>query len=153
MIQVVGTREELPGTEEMKDIIEEETGEEFDVLKSRVQPIAITRDYLMNKDFEFEINIVPNSSIKESEVDIVFIDIKMPDINGLEVFLEIKKINPKITGIMITAYRKEVQNLVKEALENELYDCLYKPIENEKIIALIEPLIRKKIQMNENPMI
>ncbi len=85
--------------------------------------------------------------IKENDVDIVLIDIKMPVLNGLEVFLEIKKINPKITGIMITAYRNEVENLVKNALANDLYDCLYKPIESEKIITLIEQIIRKNLNL------
>jgi hypothetical protein len=69
MIQIVGSQEEQPGMQEMVTAAEEESGEPFDVLTSNIQPITITRDYLINKDFDFEIEIVPNSSVKSSEVD------------------------------------------------------------------------------------
>ena len=82
--------------------------------------------------------------IKENEVNIVFIDIKIPVLNGLEIYLAIKKINPKVTGIMITGYKyDEVANLVEEALKNDLYTCLYKPFDKGKVIALIEEICRK----------
>lgn len=82
--------------------------------------------------------------IKENEVDIVFIDIKIPVLNGLEIYLAIKKINPKVTGVMVTGYKyDEVANLVEEALKNDLYTCLYKPLDKGKVIALIEEICRK----------
>jgi len=114
------------------------------------------KDILENEKYNI---VIKNSGkqaikyIKKNGVDIVFIDIKMPILNGLEVFLEIKKVKPKITAIMITGYRNEVENLVKNAIENDLYDCLYKPIENKNIINLIEQIIGKKLQMDENPTI
>jgi len=82
--------------------------------------------------------------IKENEVNIVFIDIKIPILNGLEIYLAIKKINPKVTGVMVTGYKyDEVANLVEEALKNDLYTCLYKPLDKGKVIALIEEICRK----------
>ena len=44
-------------------------GGDENILESRVQPIVITRDWLMNKDFDLAIRIVPNSSVKESAID------------------------------------------------------------------------------------
>jgi len=66
LIQIVGSKKDVPSKEELINIAEKEEGEPFDVLESRVEPIVITSDYLMNKDFELEINIVPNASVKET---------------------------------------------------------------------------------------
>ena len=49
------------------------------------------------------------------KVDIIFMDIKMPEINGVETFKRLKKIVPNATVIMMTAYA--VEDLVQEALE------------------------------------
>ena len=68
MIQIVGSESEMPTPQEMSEKMVKEGGDE-DILESRVQPIVITRDYLMNKEFDMAIRIVPNSSVKESAAD------------------------------------------------------------------------------------
>lgn len=66
-IQIVNSENERPNREELKGMVEREEGVKFDPRESRIQPIVITRDYLLNKDFDLEMKIVPNSSVKESE--------------------------------------------------------------------------------------
>ena len=73
---------------------------------------------------------------KEQQFDIIFIDIKMPGINGVQTFREIKKINPKASVIMMTAY--SVEDLVKEAIEEGAYTVIYKPFDMDKVIQTIE---------------
>lgn len=68
MIQIVGSESELPTQNDMMDKMVKEGGNE-NLTESRVQPIVITRDWLMNKDFDLAIRIIPNSSVKESEAD------------------------------------------------------------------------------------
>lgn len=68
MIQIVGSESEMPTQQEMSEKKVKEGGDE-NILESRVQPIVITRDWLMNKDFDLAIRIVPNSSVKESAID------------------------------------------------------------------------------------
>lgn len=87
------------------------------------------------------------SYIKENDVDIILIGVKMPELNGLELFLTIREINSKITGIMITDYHSEVKNLVEEAIKNDFYSYLYKPLDKEKLIKLIEEICRKKFKI------
>ncbi|NTU69232.1 hypothetical protein HGB13_00160 [bacterium] len=55
--------------EDLVKIAEQESGQDFDPMESRVEPIVITRDWLMNHELDLEIRIVPNSSVKESEAD------------------------------------------------------------------------------------
>jgi two-component system, NtrC family, response regulator HydG len=82
--------------------------------------------------------------VREENFDIVFIDVKMPVMNGLETYLELRKIRPHIKAIMITAYRQEVQNLVEEAIRNDLYTCLYKPIDLDKLLKIVEAILAAK---------
>jgi len=79
---------------------------------------------------------------RKTHFDIVFMDIKMPGINGVQTFREVKKIDPRATVIMMTAY--SVEDLVREALEEGAYAIVYKPFDIDKIIAIIEELLHEK---------
>ena len=76
--------------------------------------------------------------------DIIFIDMKLPTINGLEVYLKIKEVDPELVAIMMTAYHQEMDNLVEAALNNNAYSCIYKPLDIEKLLMLIEEILEKK---------
>jgi two-component system response regulator HydG len=82
--------------------------------------------------------------IKERDFDLVFVDVKMPVINGLETYLELRKIRPEIKAIMITAYRQEVDSIVEEAIRNDLYTCLYKPIDVDNLLKIVEKVLALK---------
>jgi DNA-binding NtrC family response regulator len=80
--------------------------------------------------------------VKQTLFDVIFIDIKMPGINGVQTFREIKKIDRKAVVIMMTAY--SVEDLLKEALEEGAYATVYKPFDVDKIIAVIEEVLHEK---------
>ena len=82
-------------------------------------------------------------AVRKAHFDVIFMDIKMPGINGVQTFREVKKIDPKTTVIMMTAYSAE--DLVKEALEEGAYAVIYKPFDIERVIAIIEELLHEKI--------
>jgi DNA-binding NtrC family response regulator len=73
---------------------------------------------------------------KQTSFDLIFMDIKMPGINGVQTFREIKKINPQAAVIMMTAY--SVEDLVREALEEGAYAVVYKPFDVENILSIID---------------
>lgn len=81
---------------------------------------------------------------REKAHDIIFIDVKLPTINGLETFLAIKEIDPEVVAIMMTAYRQEAAGLVEEALNNHAYTCLYKPLDIKEVLRLIEEILGRK---------
>ena len=80
---------------------------------------------------------------KQTPFDLIFMDIKMPGINGVQTFREIKKINPEAVVIMMTAY--SVEDLVREALEEGAYAVVYKPFDIEKIVSIIESALQKTL--------
>jgi len=75
-------------------------------------------------------------SVKESRVDIAFIDIRMPGINGIETFKELKKLSPRTIVFMMTAFAEE--ELLREAEEQGMYALIYKPFDLTKILSVIE---------------
>ncbi len=81
-------------------------------------------------------------AVKKTHFDAIFMDIKMPGINGVQTFREVKKIDPRAAVIMMTAY--SVEDLVKEALEEGAYTIVYKPFDIDKIISLIDELLGTK---------
>jgi DNA-binding NtrC family response regulator len=81
-------------------------------------------------------------AVKKTLFDVIFIDIKMPGINGVQTFREIKRIDRKAVVIMMTAY--SVEDLLKEALEEGAYATVYKPFDVDKIIAVIEEVLHEK---------
>ena len=105
------------------------------------------KNILFKKDYRIGIAHGGEKAItmaQEKTYDIVFIDLKLPTINGLEVYLKIKEINPKLVAIMMTAYRKEMADLVEEALNNDAYACIYKPLDIGKLLMLIEEILERK---------
>jgi len=80
---------------------------------------------------------------KQTSFDLIFMDIKMPGINGVQTFREVKKINPRAAVIMMTAY--SVEELIREAVEEGAYAVVYKPFDIEKIVNIIESALRKTL--------
>lgn len=64
---------------------------------------------------------------KEFPVNLVLLDIAMPDMNGIETLRELRKIRPEAAVIMITAYRDAEK--VVEAFRLGAYDCIFKPFD------------------------
>lgn len=81
---------------------------------------------------------------QEKSFNVILIDMKLPTINGLETYLAIKKVNPKVVAIMMTGYRLEMEDLVHEAIQNNAYTCLYKPLDMHLLLNLIEKILKLK---------
>lgn len=74
--------------------------------------------------------------IREHEVDILFTDVKMPIMNGLELAKIVSKSNPEIRIIIFSAYGEF--EYAKQALEANAVSYLLKPIELDEFQNLME---------------
>jgi len=85
---------------------------------------------------------------KIEEADIVFLDIKMPGMDGIETLKEIKKRKPSLPVIMITAYA--TVDTAIEAMKIGASDYIRKPFDMEEleksILAAIEDVKFSKIE-------
>lgn len=73
---------------------------------------------------------------------IVVADLTMPGKSGLELLREIKKINPDIDVIMMTAH-STVESAV-QALKEGAIEYLIKPFTSEKLLEVIERCLKKR---------
>jgi len=108
------------------------------------------KNILINKGYEVGIAYTGEEAIsmaQERAYDIIFIDMKLPTITGLETYLSIRKINPEVVAIMMTGYRQEMSDLVEEALHSSAYTCLYKPFEMAALLRLVNEIQAKKQKM------
>jgi DNA-binding NtrC family response regulator len=71
---------------------------------------------------------------EKQRVDLVVLDIMMPELNGIEVLARIKKIDPTIKVTMITA-TKDVKS-ARDAMKLGAFDYITKPFDIAQIRAL-----------------
>lgn len=76
------------------------------------------------------------AALEEFKPNIIVSDVKMPDMDGIELLSRTKKVNPDIVVVMMTAYGA-VENAV-EAMKLGAYDYLSKPFKPEEILLLIQ---------------
>ena len=74
--------------------------------------------------------------LKKDNFDLVISDIKLPDLSGIDVLREVKKINLKTLVILTTAYAS-VETAV-EAMRLGAFNYLIKPFPPETLNAVIE---------------
>jgi PAS domain S-box-containing protein len=74
-----------------------------------------------------------------SDLDLVLMDIKMPVMDGMEATRHIKKINPGLVVIAVTAYAYEVDR--KRLLEFGCDDYLAKPLNKQELILKLNKYI------------
>ena len=74
--------------------------------------------------------------IKNESVDLVLMDVRMPDMNGLEATKELRKISPSIPIIGQSAH--VMPENIANALENGMNDYLEKPIKPTQIKTILE---------------
>ena len=77
-------------------------------------------------------------NFRNRHYDITFMDVKLPGLNGVESFFEIRKINPQAKIVMMTGY--SVEQLVSQAVENGALGVLTKPIGMPQLLEQLEKI-------------
>ncbi|MNJ94035.1 Transcriptional regulatory protein ZraR [compost metagenome] len=83
--------------------------------------------------------------LANNEIYVVISDVKLPDINGVELVKEIKKIRPYAEVINLTAFGTIADGVM--AIRNGAFDYITKGDDNDKIIPLVyKALDKAKLQ-------
>src|SRR5512133_3468544 len=88
------------------------------------------------------------SKIAEQPMDLVLLDLALPERNGMEILRDIRDRDPFLPVIMITAYGT-VENAVM-AMQSGASNFVQKPWDNEKLLADVRAIVGRKRAEEEN---
>ncbi|MBC8037707.1 MAG: response regulator [Rhizobiales bacterium] len=74
-------------------------------------------------------------AFRHQKFDVAFMDVMMPGKNGVESFLEIRKLRPAAKVYMMTGY--SVEQLLQQAMDHGALGVLSKPIDTAKVLAVL----------------
>lgn len=112
---------------------------------------SVLKGYLEKKGYRIFSASSGNEGIKTVQnniIDIILSDFKMPDRTGLEVLEVVKKINPEISFVILTAYGT-IENAVK-AMRLGAFDYISKPVDLDELDLMIERIIENRNLKSEN---
>jgi DNA-binding NtrC family response regulator len=69
-------------------------------------------------------------------IDMGIFDIRMPGMNGVQAFLEVRKRHPKARILMMSGYADE--GLIESALKNGAVGLIAKPFEPEDLLSKVK---------------
>jgi len=111
-------------------------------------------DALVAKGHEVEVARNGNSAIeksKENRYDLVLTDLRLPEMDGLQVLDAVKQNNPETQVIVMTAYGT-VETAV-EAMRKGAYDFLTKPFDPDHLSVLIDRALENRRLLAENSLL
>ncbi|HBO84974.1 MAG TPA: DNA-binding response regulator [Deltaproteobacteria bacterium] len=106
--------------------------EDDDVIRKTLSEVFVRNGF---KVFSSERGNEALAIIKKHKIDIVLLDLKLPDGNGLEILKKVRALDEDVTVIVMTAY-PEIKTAVS-AMKCGAYDYINKPFELEELKLLI----------------
>ena len=104
-----------------------------------------------NTDYDVETTNSPTEGIKlfrEEDYDLVITDLKMPGLDGMDIFDEFKGLKPEVPVIMITAYGS--METSDEALRKGVAEFITKPFRKDSILFTIKRVLELASVRREN---
>ena len=112
--------------------------------------LASLRSFLtLETDYElltFDSPLKALESIRENRIDLVISDYLMREMTGIEFRLEVKKLQPCATRVLLTGYADK-ENAIRAINEVNLYQYIEKPWNNEDLKLIIQNGLERRFLM------
>ncbi len=86
--------------------------------------------------------------VNDSEIDLMITDMKMPDMDGMQLLSAFKTLNPDTPAIMMTAHGS-VETAVK-AMQNGAFTFIQKPFTNDSLLYFVKKALKFAFIIKEN---
>ena len=84
---------------------------------------------------------------RKNSIDLILLDIRLPDINGIDLLKKLKEMDPNTEIVMVTAV-KEIQTAVK-AIKMGAYEYIVKPFVVDDVLIVINRALEKRNLLKE----
>jgi DNA-binding NtrC family response regulator len=81
-------------------------------------------------------------ALRKEDFDVAVLDLKMEDMDGIEVLKILKKMDPRLEVIMLTGHGSE--QAARDGMEHGAFDYLTKPCELEDLLDKIREAAKKR---------
>jgi len=124
-------------------LVEEATETTILVVSEEPDSIQSVRDQLEQRGYR--LTVVPSAHqalevVEQIRFDLIFLDTQLSSMNGLELYLAIKKITPTSVAIMITGMEEEFEQVARAAVKRNAYTMVQKPLDIDHVLALLKRL-------------
>lgn len=106
------------------------------------------QDSLKEQGYWVKVTSSPHDALELAEqihFDIIIIDTQLPVMNGLELYLAIKKVTPSSVAIMVSGMEEEFERLAREAVKQTAYTIVHKPLDLDELFALLKRITGQRI--------
>jgi DNA-binding NtrC family response regulator len=80
--------------------------------------------------------------VRNNNYDLVFLDIKMAGMDGIETLREIRKMGKKIPVYIITAFQKEYFRQLEGAMQDGIdFEVIEKPFDRKRLLSLVKDIL------------
>ncbi len=108
------------------------------------------KDILTMRGYQVETETEPHGVMQHLDKNymlaIVLLDLKLGDVNGVDVLKDIQDKYPGKPVVLMTGYRQTMGDSIEKARKIGAYTCLYKPFEMDALYQLIEEIRLKKLK-------
>jgi len=121
------------------------------VVDDEVQQAQALAGFLRKKGYDVHVSDAAEDAlekIRSLPIDLVLTDMRMPEMDGLELLHRGKQINPELDFVVITAFGS-VDNAV-EAMKRGAVDYLTKPIDLDQLELVVNRVRERKQLISEN---
>src|SRR5215831_1457227 len=88
------------------------------------------------------------AKLEEHPFDLLLLDVSLPDRNGLEMLKEIRRRDPELSVVLITAYGSI--DMARAAFKNGAMDYITKPWSNDELLAQVAQAVEARRLRDEN---
>lgn len=103
--------------------------------------------FLVLNDAGYQVDTVESGEqgiekVKSNNYDLIFLDIKMAGMDGIETLQEIRKMGKKIPVYIITAFQREYFRQLEDAKQNGMdFEVIEKPFDRKRLLSLVKDIL------------
>lgn len=81
--------------------------------------------------------------LKEQKYDLIYLDLKMPGMDGVETLMELRKIDREVPVYIITAYYGDFAEQLRQARQEGLdFELMHKPLTSDQLVKLTTGILK-----------